>query len=148
MNESFLFRLVKRPFIEAWGWCFGSITGRVRQPARFPPPGFAFCAPPPGGNSCIPQEAIHSPQEQCYHAIPGEFLLTHLALPVLSESGEAPSLPYCIRLLNLWVKCRLESVGQSLGCAATWWSTERTKQLSAIDRQERAGPDKRGEVYH
>lgn len=131
--KAFYSGLLSGSFIEAWGRCFGSITGRLRQPARFPPPGFAFCGPPqpqpqphptPGGNSCIPQEAIHGPQEQCYHAIPGEFLLTHLALPVLSESGEAPSLPHCVRLLNLWVKCRLENVGQSLGCAATWWSTE------------------------
>lgn len=32
--------------------------------------------------------------------------------------------------------------------AAAWRGTGRTKQLSAINRQERAGPDKRGEVYH
>ncbi len=70
----------------------GSITGRARQPAHFPPPGSAFCGLP-GGNSCIPQEAIHSPQEECEHAIPGESSLAHLALPVLSESGEASSLP-------------------------------------------------------
>lgn len=42
----------------------------------------------------------------------------------------------------MWVKCRPESLG--LG----WCSMERTKRLSAIDRQERAGPDKGGEVYH
>lgn len=55
----------------------------------------------------------------------------------------------CIRLPNSG-----SNVGQgvgaelSLGWAETSWSTERTKQLSAINRQERAGPDKRGEVYH
>lgn len=46
------------------------------------------------------------------------------------------------------VRCRPESVGQNPGWAWAGWSAERTKQLSATDRQERAGPDKRGEVYH
>lgn len=76
----------------------------------------------------------------------GESCLAHLALPVLPESGASQN---CVRVAQLQGGSNVGQrvSGQSRGWAETSWITERTKQLSAIDRQERAGPDKRGEVY-
>lgn len=131
----------------------GSITGRARQPHSLPSSCLCLLWPP-WRKQLHPTRSYSRPAGggggvwTCHSrgVLPRSLLWL---LPVLPESSDAPAMPKLNTAAQLLgVKCRPECEAECLGWAATWWSTERTKQLSAEDRREGAGPDKRGEVYH
>lgn len=92
----------KPAFIEAWSLELGSITGRARLPARFPPV-FALLWPP-WRKQLHPTRSYSQPTGEVLTCHSWEALPKLLALPVLSENefyGEASSFPNCRRLPNL-----------------------------------------------
>lgn len=104
--KAFYSVLYKPPFIEAWGRCLAVSQVEPDSPLTsllLASPFFFFFCGLPGGNSCIPQEAIHSPQEERVHAIAGESSL--LARPSgstcpVKRAVELRACQNCIRLPN------------------------------------------------
>lgn len=89
----------KPPFIEAWGWWLA--VSQVEPDSLLTSLPFFFVASLE--ETAASHKKLFTVRRRSANS---PFPTTHLALPVLSESAGAQSLPNCVRLPNLWVKCR------------------------------------------